>query len=114
MGAQHKPNRARLPRKDQLNLCHIQAEASDDAALPTGSHLPDEGSFRVPGVTSNGEVSASSVPISRSAGTTSRPSSVTQVRRSLGGIGPSSQNEKIPGRSTSRMWRSFLTSVLGD
>src|SRR5216683_2896451 len=65
-GCAAQANRARLPRKDQLNLCHVQAEASNDAALPTGSHLPDEGSFRVPGVTSNGEVSPSSLPIWRS------------------------------------------------
>src|SRR5260370_6952609 len=78
-GCAAQANRARLPRKDQLNLCHVQAEASNDAALPTGSHLPDEDSFRVPGVTSTGEVSPSPFPISPRARTTSPPPTATHL-----------------------------------
>jgi len=91
----------------------VQAEASNSLSLPTGSHLPDAGSLRDPGFTSKGEVRPISLPICCNSGRTSLPSSVTQRWRSAGGIGPSSQNEKIPGRRTSRMCRSFLTRVFG-
>ncbi len=63
------------------------ADASIRSALPTGSYLPDAGIGRVPGFTSNGEVNPISFAISRSAGTTSSPRSLTQVRRSFSRCG---------------------------
>src|SRR5689334_16394607 len=111
-------NRMSLLLYLKLSQCSASAsqlnKPANGSSEPTESGLPEGGNGREPGVTSKGDLRSNSRAISRTAGTTSLPSSLMLLMRSSRLIGPSfCQKKKIPGRRHSSTVRIFGNTLLG-